>query len=177
MVRRSEAFAPCDLARFAWPARCNALVSMKTLGSILLGLGILGSSASAFAGPHDRIQRFDRVERHDRADRFDRGRDVYRPSTSWQALTSVERLGRRNDVFDVRGRFAQLRLQNQTGRTYVRSIEVQFTDGSRQRMRVNRTLDGNHAMVNLQLDGSRRLDRIFVDGYSERGGSIQLYAM
>jgi hypothetical protein len=59
----------------------------------------------------------------------------------------------------------------------VRSIQVQFTDGSRQTMRVNQTLDGNHAMVNLSLDSSRRIDRIFVDGYTQSGGGIQLYAM
>jgi hypothetical protein len=171
--------------------------AMKKLSSLLLGIGILGTSSLALADrgyqPRD-LQRgnriairervgFDRNDRYDRNDRFDRNdrdgrfdRDVYRPSTTWQALTSIEQLGRYNDSFDARGRFAQLRLQNQTGRTYVRSIEVQFVDGSRQQMRVNQTLDGNHAMVNLTLDSSRRIDRILVDGYTQSGG-IQLYAM
>jgi hypothetical protein len=161
---------------------------MKKLLSSILGLGILGTSSLAFADrsqPRD-VQRGDRIairerdhrfDRTDRYDRFDRTRDVYRPSTTWQALTSIEQLGRYNDSFDARGRFAQLRLQNQAGRSYVRSIVVQFVDGSRQTMRVNQTLDGNHAMVNLSLDSSRRIDRIFVDGYTQSGGGIQLYAM
>ncbi len=162
---------------------------MKKILSGLLGLGILGTSSFALADtyrPRD-LQRGQRVAIRERADhaRFDRGRidrgrfdrDVYRPSTTWQALTSIEQLGRYNDSFDVRGRFAQLRLQNQSGRSYVRSIEVLFVDGSSQRMRVNELLDGNHAMVNLTLDSSRRIDRVLVDGYSQAGGGVQLYAM
>jgi len=154
---------------------------MKKITSMLLGLGILGTSSLALADRAPRtIQRGERIAIRERVrvdTRFDRTRDIYRPSTTWQALTSIEQLGRYNDMFDVRGRFAQLRLQNQTGRSYVRSIEVQFTDGSHQVMRVNQTLDGNHAMVNLTLDSTRRIDRIFVDGYTQSGGGLQLYAM
>lgn len=175
-------------------------VAMKKISSLLLGLGILGTSSLALADRAPRsIERGDRIAIRDRASNVDRNRDrfqnqdrfqtrfqersqdryredVYRPFTTWQALTSVQQLGRYNDEFDVRGRFGQVRLQNNSGRSYVRSIEVQFTDGSSQIMRVNQLLDGNHAMVNLTLDSSRRLDRILVDGYTQSGG-IQLYAM
>lgn len=160
-------------------------LAMK-ITSLLLGLGILGTSSLALADRAPRsFQRGDRIAIRDRVTTIDRYRDrtpdryrsdVYRPSTTWQALTSIECLDRYNS-FDARGRFAQLRLQNQMGRSYVRSIEVLFTDGSRQRMRVDQTLDGNHAMVNLSLDSSRRIDRILVDGYTQSGGGIQLYAM
>jgi hypothetical protein len=82
-------------------------------------------------------------------------------------------------VFDVRTRhrFQQLRLQNQSGRTFVRSIEVVFRNGQRQRIHVGRMLEGNHAMVTVDLPGdSRRIDRIIVEGRSRRSGSYQLYA-
>jgi hypothetical protein len=174
-------------ARLPWHSRCNSGFVMKKIITGLLGLGILGTSSLALADRYeprdyqrgDRIairERDQRFDRTDRYGRFDRTRDVYRPQATWQALTSIEQLGRYNDSFDVRGRFAQLRLQNQAGRSYVRSIVVQFVDGSRQTLRVNQTLDGNHAMVNLSLDSSRRIDRIFVDGHTQSGG-IQLYAM
>lgn len=167
---------------------------MKKLTSFVLGLGILGTSSLALAdrayNPRD-LQRGQRIAIRERApsysaynrDRFDRvnrhERDVYVPSTTWQALSSIESLGRFDDAFDVRSRglFGQLRLQNQTGRTYVRGIEIQFADGSRQRVAVNQLLDGNHAMVNVTLDSTRRIDRILVDGRSEGGGGVQLYAM
>jgi hypothetical protein len=162
-------------------------VAMKKLTSFVLGLGILGTSSLALADrahpPRD-VQRGDRIAIRERAvvrgDRYGRvEREVYVPSTSWTALSSTQSLDRYVDRFDVntRGLFGQVRLQNQTGRTYVRGIEIQFIDGSCQRVAVNQLLDGNHAMVNITLDGRRRIDRIVVDGRSEMGGGVQLYAM
>lgn len=122
--------------------------------SVLLSLGLL-SSTVAFA---DRPYR----------------------STTWQPLTSVERLERGGDVFDLRqrARFDQLRLQNQAGRMFVRQIDVVFADGSRQCVQVNRQLVGNHDMIEIDLDGNgRRIARVLVDGRSARDGSYQLYAM
>lgn len=132
--------------------------------SILLGLSILGSAPLAGADDHARA---DDDRSHDRA-------------SSWQALSPQQRLERGGDVFDVRThrRFRQVRLQNQTGRTYVRSIEVVFANGQRQRIDVDRTLEGNHAMVDIDLPGdSRRIDQIIVEGRSRRTGTYQLYAM
>ena len=71
-----------------------------------------------------------------------------------------------------------MRLQNQSGRTFVRSIEIVFMNGQRQRIDVGRMLEGNHSMVTVDLPGgSRRIDRIIVEGRSRRSGSYQLYAM
>lgn len=157
--------------------------------SLLVSLGLLGSSAVALAD-HNPDQSQRRIEasyrqpgyqQPDRASpRTYGGREVYRPNTTWQALTSIERLERGGDVFDLRSRerFSQLRLQNQTGRTLVRRIDIVFADGSHQRVQIDRALDGNHAMVDVDLDGdARRIDKIFIDGRSARNASYQLYAM
>ena len=141
--------------------------------SLLLSLGILGSASLAVADEPGRWQQRDAY-----GDRFrDNSRD--RPTT-WQPLTPEQRLERGGDVFDVRTRqrFQQLRLQNQSGRTFVRSIEIVFMNGQRQRIDVGRMLEGNHAMVTVDLPGdARRIDRIIVEGRSRRSGSYQLYAM
>jgi hypothetical protein len=139
--------------------------------SLLVTLGILGSSSLALA---------DHGRRYDRDDDRPRVREVYRPRTTWTPLTAQQRLDRGRDVFDIdrRQRFAQLRLQNQTGRTFVRHIEIIFANGARQHVHVDRMLDGNHAMVNVDLDGrARRIDHVIVHGRSGRAGSHQLYAM
>lgn len=168
--------------------------------SLLVTLGLVGSSSLALAD-HD----FNSVQSRRRVETTWRNRQpavyqpqyqqqyqqqyryqepAYRTYSTWQPLTSIERLGRRfgsgGDMFDLRtqGRFAQLRLQNQTGRTHVRQIDIVFADGSRQCVQLNRVLEGNHAMINIQLDGgTRRIDQILVDGRSSRDGRYQLYAM
>ena len=154
--------------------------------SLLLTFGVLGSSTAALAdtpGYQWQQRRAEATYRQPirQSVRTDvRGREVYRPNTTWQALMSVERLERGGDVFDLRSRerFSQLRLQNQFGRTQIRQIDIVYADGSRQCVQLNRTLDGNHAMVNVDLDGDgRRIDKIFVDGRSSRDGAYQLYAM
>jgi hypothetical protein len=135
--------------------------------SILLSLGIVTSASIAAADDHGRWQG---RRGHDRAGD---------PSSTWVPLSPQQQLDR-GDVFDVRTRhrFRQVRLQNQTGRTYVRSIEVVFANGQHQRIDVNRTLEGNHAMIDIDLPGdTRRIERIVVEGRSRRSGSYQLYAM
>ena len=148
------------------------LILTMRITSLLLTFGILGSASLALA---DEPRRW--AQRDAYGNRFhDSSRD--RPS-SWESLTAEQRLERGGDVFDVRTRhrFQQLRLQNQSGRTFVRSIEVVFMNGQRQRIDVGRMLEGNHAMVTVDLPGdSRRIDRIIVEGRSRRSGSYQLYA-
>jgi hypothetical protein len=160
--------------------------------ALLVTLGIVGSSSLALAdrGYNNNAQqrRIETTWRNRQPARFQQPAYDYRqPSygydqryTTWQPLTSLERLDRRGDMFDLstRGRFTQLRLQNQSGRTVVRQIEIVFANGERQFVQVNRALDGNHAMINIDLEGdARRIDKIFVDGRSARDGSYQLYAM
>lgn len=135
-----------------------------------------------------RAPRFDRrAERFDRDDlRFDdRGRRdrAYAPArrTTWLALTPQVHMHRGGQVFEVdrRERFAQLRLQNQHGRTAVERIIVEFANGEQQIVDGRRRpLDGNHAMIDIDLDGDgRRIDRVIVVGRSAPGASYQLYAM
>ena len=145
--------------------------------SLLLSLGVLGSSTAALADWRSDNYRPARFEQRYQQHRFER--EVYRPRNTWMPLTSTERLDRGGEVFDLstRERFAQLRLQNQTGRTFVRTIEIVYGNGERRCVEVNRVLNGNHDMVNIDLDQSRRIDRVVVDGRSGRGGSFQLYAM
>jgi hypothetical protein len=132
--------------------------------SLLLGLGVLGSSTAALADWQYRPARFERPVR------------VERRATSWMPLTSVVNSGGAFDV-PLRERFGQLRLQNQTGRTFVRTIEIVYGNGERRCVEVNRVLNGNHDMVNIDLDQSRRISRVIVDGRSGRRGTFQLYAM
>ena len=172
---------------YGWRGRCNSALAMR-IKSLLLTFGILGSSSVALAD-HDTNAWQRRTPASYRQPTYrppvyqPNDQSSYRPQrpyTTWQPLTNIERLERGGDVFDVRGyqRFSQLRLQNQTGRTYVRQIEIVFTNGERRVVRVNRALEGNHAMINIDLQGDgRRIDRIFVDGRSARSGSYQLYGM
>ena len=163
------------------------------LKSFLLGLGILGSSTVALADHNTSSWQQQRrttvvhrqpvrqpVYQPATYQQYRSYEPAYRQHTTWQALTSRERLERGGDVFDLssRERFSQLRLQNQTGRTLVRQIDIVFADGQRQCVQVNQLLDGNHAMINVDLDGdARRIDKIFIDGRSGLNGSYQLYAM
>jgi hypothetical protein len=148
--------------------------------SVLLTLGILGTSSLALAdhqplGPDPAYR--DSSSYRTSSDR-DFGRHAPRPTT-WVPLTTQIDLDRRV-VADIssRQRFDQLRLQNQYGRSTVRAIIVQFENGERQRVAVNRVLAGNHAMVNIDLDGrGRRIDKIIVVGHSSRNAALQLYAM
>jgi hypothetical protein len=165
--------------------------------SLLVTLGILGSSSLALAdhgyntNPYQQ-RRIETTWRDRQPARFQQ--PAYRPDyrndnrsygydqryTTWQPLTALERLDRGGDLFDLstRGRFTQLRLQNQSGRTLVRQIEIVFANGERQIVHCGRALEGNHAMIDVDLDGdARRIDKIFVDGRSGRDGSYQLYAM
>jgi hypothetical protein len=140
--------------------------------SLLVFLGILGSASLAAADEPRRWHQRDA----DQARFYDNSRER---ASSWEALTPEQQLERGGDVFDLRTRhrFQQLRLQNKSGRTFVRSIEVVFLNGQRQRIDVGRMLEGNHAMVTIDLPGdSRRIHRIIVEGRSRRSGSYQLYA-
>jgi hypothetical protein len=184
-LAESEVFAPflVDDLRLALTLHYSGDMRIKP---ILITLGILGSSSLALADPQwgrDRDRDRDRYgERRDgrwndyRRDNYGYGRF----NTSWVALSPSQRLDRGGEVFDVRTRerFAQLRLQNQTGRTLVRSIEIVFGNGRSQHIAVNRVLRGNDDMVNVDLPGDqRRIDTIIVHGRSGRNASYQLYAM
>ena len=165
------------------------------LKALLVTLGMLGSSSLALADHSYTTTRSRRIEttwRNRQPARLQQPAPVYRQDyrqrsyeheqryTTWQPLTSLERLERRGDMFDLstRGRFTQLRLQNQSGRTLVRQVEIVFANGERQVVQCGTALDGNHAMINIDLEGdARRIDKIFVDGRSGRDGSYQLYAM
>src|SRR5688572_1251118 len=100
------------LARFssricAWHSSCTRSVAMR-IKSLLVTLGILGSSSLALAD-HDRFS--------NRWDRRHRDNYGYQQRTTWQPLSSQLQL-RRGEMVDVQcnDRFGQLRLQNQTGR-------------------------------------------------------------
>lgn len=131
----------------------------------------------------DRDARFDDGWRRDRDARFDdeRFRDdrPYVRRAKWLALTPQLELARGRQIAELRTheRFGQIRLQNQTGRMHVERITIVFANGERQVVQVDRVLDGNRAMVNIDLDGGRRIDRIIVRGEPIRSGHYQLYAM
>lgn len=143
--------------------------------SILLGLGILGSASAAVAGPYDHRPSNPRVEQRWRF----RG-DTDRLHQTWVPLAPSIRQDRRAEVVDVwsRDRFNSLRLQNQSGRTFVRAIVLEYADGQRQRVRVGRVLEGHRTRVDIQLPGgARRLERVVVIGDASPDAAYQLYAM
>jgi hypothetical protein len=113
----------------------------------------------------DRDAWFDDGWRRDRDGRFgdDRFRDdrPYVRRAKWLALTPQLELERGRQIAELHTheRFGQVRLQNQTGRMYVARITIVFANGERQAVEVDRVLDGNHAMVNIDLDGGRQIDR------------------
>lgn len=121
--------------------------------------------------------------RRDRDGRFDDDRfrhdRPYVRRAKWLALTPQLELERGRQIAELHTheRFGQVRLQNQTGRMYVDRITIVFANGERQVEHVDRVLDGHRAMVNIDLDGGRRIDRIIVRGEPIRSGHYQLYAM
>jgi hypothetical protein len=137
---------------------------------ILITLGLLGTSSVALA---------DHQPQRGYTHREITYRDLRPRPTSWIPLTARFDLDRRLVAdLSTRHRFEQLRLQNQTGRTSVKSVIVVFQNGERQRVPVNRVLRGNHSMVDIDLNGQgRRIDRVIVVGDSGRRGSLQLFAM
>jgi hypothetical protein len=173
VLAESENFDAFVVDDLRWHPRCTSGFAMR-IKSLLVTLGILGSSSLALADHRGFDGRWDRRYREARFEQR------YQPRTTWLALTSIETLEGRGDAFhiDARERFTQLRLQNQTGRSFVRAILVELGNGERQRIEVNRVLSGNHDMVNIQLPGgARRIERIVVLGDSRRNGTYQLYAM
>jgi hypothetical protein len=149
--------------------------------SILLGLGLLGASSAAIASPYDG-RPYDR-DRADSARRYDdrwRPGDTERLHETWMPLAPSIHHRRGTEVVDVwsRDRFNSLRLQNQAGETYVRAIIVEYANGERQRVAVNRALEGHRTRVDVQLPGgARRIARVVVIGESSADAAYQLYAM
>ncbi len=72
------------------------------------------------------------------------------------------------------GRFTLLRLEASKGRPYVRSIRIDFTDGSRRVVRVGKTL--GKRPVYVDLGGPHEIRQIMIDGDRRTKGLYTLHA-
>jgi hypothetical protein len=169
---------------------------LMKITSLLLGLGILGSSSVALAqspyqprgdytdrfydeldDPYFDDGRLDRRRYDDR--RYDRDRFDQRRNTTWVALTHQMQQRSSREVIQVPTRmpFWQMRLQHQTGRSYIDAIVIEFSNGQRQVVRIGRVIQGRER-VNIDLHGDlRRVDRVIIHGRPGPRGLYQLYAM
>lgn len=149
----------------------KAIIATLVLGSASIAAADVTSSTIYRNDRHD--TRYD--HRYDRdQSRFDRR---YRPS--WVALSSPLQLDRRWNSIDVnqRGTFTQLRLQSTSGMSKIDKVIVQFQNGQRQVVELDARLSPRNPMINVALEGNRRIDRVIVMGDSRRNGAIQVFAI
>jgi hypothetical protein len=110
--------------------------------------------------------------------RGDGGPPRYRPT--WVELGAPIQLADGRDSIAVgdRGTFTQLRLQMATGASRLDRVVICFADGSQQVVDVDRVLDRQRSMFEIQLDGNnRRIDRVIIDGGSSRRGELLVYGI
>ena len=150
---------------------------MLKIKAVLLSL-VLGSSSVAMASPSVTLAaNANATISFGPAVRDHRTPTAYampRPQMSWIALSAPMAL--RNGTAVIRPeitRISELRLQPSRGMTYVRRVDVQFRDGARQTLQVNRWLTSS---IHLDVRDNRRIDSITVIGWSGWGASHQLFA-
>lgn len=117
--------------------------------------------------------------RDDRELRGDADLGPRRYRSHWVTLGTAA-LGAGRSIIDVdqRGTFTQLRIQADSGRTYLDRVVVRFRDGSRQVVDVERVLDRDDRWIQFELDGNnRRIDAVALVGDTRRGGALQVFGI
>ena len=71
-------------------------------------------------------------------------------------------------------RYSQLRVQSTAGASYIGSVMVQYTDGTRQVLEVNKWLDTRAPTVSLAISDRASIDRIIVRGPTSTRGSTSM---
>jgi hypothetical protein len=137
--------------------------------SLILAL-ILGTASVAAAQPQ---RPYDTDHRDNYGDRYrDRDRDRVRVANQWVTLdTAIPNNTNRHiiKVYGNQGRLERVRLSIDSGRVLVRQIAVEFTDGTWQKMRVDRFLRAGEA-TELDLPGRfRAVQRVIVYTDPARG--------
>ena len=107
------------------------------------------------------------------------GHRSYRPT--WVALSGATKIVHGRDVIQVgaeRGRFTQLRFQTTDGTSSIERVLIRFADGRWQVADLDPRLSTDQPMVELALDGNRRLiDQIIVIGSANRRASYQVFGI
>ncbi len=158
------------------------------LKTLIATLAILGSSTAAMAdtvtvstdatlrfgdGPVVRDHRYDDEKSWRHRDRFDDKDRLYHPPqrARWIALDGPINNGRGRDVIQVdpRLRLDSVRIQIDSGATYVSSVIVRFEDGTRQHVVLDQWLSPRDRYLQFELDKKRPVDKIIVLGTNRRG--------
>jgi hypothetical protein len=101
------------------------------------------------------------------------------PSTTWISLAAPLRLANGRDVIRPQlGTYSQVRLQSESGMTYIQKVTVRFNDGTVQTKTFNQWLTNRNAMLQFDLPAYHRpIDSITVQGTATgRGASYEVFA-
>ncbi|MBL0214273.1 MAG: hypothetical protein IPQ07_10340 [Myxococcales bacterium] len=153
---------------------------MTKLTTLLVSV-LLGASSIAMARPAQLPARDSWRDRQElRLEReLASGHRSYRPT--WVALSGATKIVRGRDVIQVgaeRGRFTQLRFQTTEGTSSIERVLIRFADGRWQVADLDTRLSTDRPMVELVLDGNRRLiDQIIVIGSANRRASYQVFGI
>jgi hypothetical protein len=129
---------------------------------------VLGTSSIALADPGFAV----------RDHRDDVRTAMYRPARpSWIALSSPMMIdsGKNAIKLATPSRYSQLRLQATAGSSYIKSLTVRFSDGTKQELAINKTLDPRSPMIELPVSSRASVDRVVIKGSTNRRASVQLF--
>jgi len=139
---------------------------------------VLGTSSIAAAAPGIAFKASTTVVRDHRVDARPTPAMYRLPvRPAWIALSSPTQLDRGRNAIKVAtpSRYSQLRLQATAGSSYVKSITIRFTDGTKQDLAINRTLDARSPIVELPVSSRASVQRVVIKGSTNHRASVQLF--
>ena len=86
-------------------------------------------------------------------------RDVWKHRTQWTTLASSAKIVGTKEYIRVgarAGQFDQLKLQTISGKTQIKLVQINFSNGQSQMVRLNTTLDRNNTVATVSLNGQNR---------------------
>jgi hypothetical protein len=107
---------------------------------------------------------------------------TYRPIKKWVDLSNAMQLdGQHYNYVHVGtqgGRFDTIRLENLSGRTYVKEVVVDFVGGGSQVIKPGETLDARNPSLTIDLAGNhRQIQRVVIAGSSSKFGSYEVLGL
>jgi hypothetical protein len=95
----------------------------------------------------------------------------------WIALGEPLSLPRGRDVIRLGAAspFDQIRIQSTAGATYISHVVIRYRDGARQVVKVNRWISREQPMLQLEVNGTRPIDRLVVGGSPSRWSRYQVF--
>lgn len=96
-----------------------------------------------------------------------------RSSTGWSVLTEPTEIKESRQKFRLDAKFEGIALQNVKGSSHIKAVDVVFTDGSSQSIKLGQTLNDWQSTIPLALLRGK-IDYIVVHGTTNVGSSYRL---